>query len=93
MHRGVDFGVPMGTPIMAAGDGIIEKRGPNGEYGNYIRIRHNADYATGYAHMSRFASEFTVGSRVRQGQIIGSVCATSPLMRTISSSRKPKVRA
>ena len=84
MHRGVDFGVPMGTPIMAAGDGIIEKRGPNGEYGNYIRIRHNADYATGYAHMSRFAPEFSTGSRVRQGQIIGYVgktgMATGPHM-------------
>ena len=76
MHRGVDFGVPMGTPIMAAGDGIIEKRGPNGEYGNYIRIRHNTDYATAYAHMSRFAPEFTTGSRVRQGQIIGYVGKT-----------------
>lgn len=76
MHRGVDFGVPTGTPIMAAGDGIIEKRGLNGEYGNYIRIRHNADYATAYAHMSRFAPEFTVGSRVRQGQIIGYVGKT-----------------
>ncbi len=76
MHRGVDFGVPMGTPIMAAGDGIIEKRGVNGEYGNYIRIRHNADYATAYAHMSKFAPEFTVGSRVRQGQIIGYVGKT-----------------
>ena len=76
MHRGVDFGVPMGTPIMAAGDGIIEKRGVNGEYGNYIRIRHNSDYATAYAHMSRFAPEFSVGSRVRQGQIIGYVGKT-----------------
>ena len=71
MHRGVDFGVPNGTPIMAAGDGIIEKRGPNGEYGNYIKIRHNADYSTAYAHMSKFAGEFNVGSHVRQGQIIG----------------------
>ena len=76
MHRGVDFGVPAGTPIMAAGDGIIEKRGPNGEYGNYIRIRHNSDYATAYAHMSRFAPDFAVGARVRQGQIIGYVGKT-----------------
>jgi murein DD-endopeptidase MepM/ murein hydrolase activator NlpD len=76
MHRGVDFGVPTGTPIMAAGDGVIEMRGPNGAYGNYVRIRHNGDYSTAYAHMSRFASELSVGKRVRQGQVIGYVGAT-----------------
>ncbi len=76
MHRGVDFGAPAGTPIMAAGDGVIEKRERNGTYGNYIRIRHASDYATAYGHMSRFAPEFTIGKRVRQGQIIGYVGAT-----------------
>ena len=76
LHKGVDFGVPPGTPIMAAGDGIIEMRAPNGAYGNYIRIRHNAEYATAYAHMSRFADDIGVGKRVRQGQVIGYVGAT-----------------
>lgn len=76
MHRGVDFGVPTGTPIMAAGDGVIEMRGPNGAYGNYLRIRHNGEYETAYAHMSRYADELSVGKRVRQGQIIGYVGAT-----------------
>jgi murein DD-endopeptidase MepM/ murein hydrolase activator NlpD len=76
MHRGVDFGAPAGTPIMAAGDGVIEKRETNGAYGNYIRIRHNADYSTAYAHMSRFAPEFAPGKRVHQGQIIGYVGST-----------------
>jgi len=76
MHRGVDFGVPTGTPIMAAGDGVIEMRGPNGAYGNYVRIRHNGEYSTAYAHMSRFAAELSVGKRVRQGQVIGYVGAT-----------------
>ena len=76
MHRGVDFGAPKGTPIMAAGDGVIEKRETTGSFGNYIRIRHNGEYATAYAHMSRFAPEFAVGKRVRQGQIIGYVGAT-----------------
>lgn len=76
MHRGVDFGVPAGTPIMAAGDGVIEKRDTNGGYGNYIRIRHQSDYATAYAHMSRFADGIAVGKRVRQGQIIGYVGST-----------------
>ena len=76
LHKGVDFGVPPGTPIMAAGDGVIEMRAPNGAYGNYIRIRHNGEYATAYAHMSRFADDLSVGKRVRQGQIIGFVGAT-----------------
>ena len=76
MHRGVDFGAPTGTPIMAAGDGFIEKRASSGTYGNYIRIRHRSDYATAYAHMSRFARGIAVGKRVRQGQIIGYVGRT-----------------
>lgn len=76
LHKGVDFGVPTGTPIMAAGDGVIEKRDGGGAYGNYIRIRHQSSYATAYAHMSRFGEGMTVGKRVRQGQIIGYVGAT-----------------
>lgn len=76
MHRGVDFGVPSGTPIMAAGDGVIEKRENSNGYGNYIRIRHQSDYATAYGHMSRFADGITIGKRVRQGQIIGYVGST-----------------
>ncbi len=76
MHRGVDFGAPKGTPIMAAGDGIIEKRELSPSFGNYIRIRHNNEYATAYAHMNRFAPDFAIGKRVRQGQIIGYVGAT-----------------
>ena len=76
LHKGVDFGVPTGTPIMAAGDGIIEMRGPNGAYGNYVRVRHNGEYATAYAHMSRFSPDISIGKRVRQGQIIGYSGAT-----------------
>jgi len=76
LHKGSDFGVPTGTPIMAAGDGVVEMRGPNGAYGNYVRIRHNSDYSTAYAHLSRFAPDLAAGKRVRQGQIIGYVGAT-----------------
>ena len=76
MHRGVDFGVPSGTPIMAAGDGVIEKRERSATYGNYIRIRHNSGYATAYAHMSRFGANMANGQRVRQGEIIGYVGMT-----------------
>jgi murein DD-endopeptidase MepM/ murein hydrolase activator NlpD len=76
MHRGVDFGAPAGTPIMAAGDGVIDMAGLNGEYGNYVRIRHNDSYSTAYAHMSRVAPGLHRGTAVHQGQIIGFVGAT-----------------
>lgn len=73
LHTGSDFAAPRGTPIYAAGNGTLTMRGWNGGYGNYIRIRHNSSYQTAYAHMSRLAPGFRVGSRVRQGQIIGYV--------------------
>jgi murein DD-endopeptidase MepM/ murein hydrolase activator NlpD len=75
-HKGVDFAAPTGTPIMASGDGVVEKIGPWGAYGNYIRIRHNNEYSTAYAHLSRFAKNLRSGVRVRQGQTIGFVGTT-----------------
>ena len=76
MHRGLDFSAPRGTPIVAAGDGVIEVAGRNGAYGNYIRIRHNGTYKTAYAHMKGFARGMRAGKRVRQGQTIGYVGST-----------------
>jgi murein DD-endopeptidase MepM/ murein hydrolase activator NlpD len=76
MHRGVDFGARSGTPIMAAGNGIVEVAGRNGGYGNYVRIRHSGSYKTAYAHMKKFAKGVRKGSRVKQGQIIGYVGTT-----------------
>jgi murein DD-endopeptidase MepM/ murein hydrolase activator NlpD len=76
MHKGVDFAAPTGTPIMAAGAGVIEQAGPNGAYGNYVRIRHSSGYSTAYAHMSRFAQGIRAGKRIDQGQIIGFVGST-----------------
>ena len=76
MHQGLDFAAPTGTPIMAAGDGIVEYAGRKGSYGNYIRLRHPNEYHTIYAHMSRFASGIRQGARVRQGEIIGYVGTT-----------------
>lgn len=76
MHRGLDFAAPMGTPVYAAGNGTIEMLGRNGAYGNYVRIRHNGSYATAYAHMSRFGRGLRIGSRVKQGQIVGYVGST-----------------
>ena len=76
MHQGVDFAAPTGTPIYAAGDGTVVYRGRNGAYGNYIRIRHNSEYSTAYAHLSRFNRRARNGQRVKQGQIIGYVGST-----------------
>ena len=73
MHRGVDFAARTGTPIMAAGDGVIDQIGWNGAYGKYVRIRHNSTYKTAYAHLSRYRRGLKRGSRVRQGQTIGYV--------------------
>jgi murein DD-endopeptidase MepM/ murein hydrolase activator NlpD len=74
MHKGVDFAAATGTPIQAAGDGLVETAGVNGGYGNYVRIRHSSGYSTAYAHMSRIAVR--AGQRVRQGQVIGQVGST-----------------
>ena len=70
-HTGVDWAAPIGTPILAAGNGVIEEAGLKGQYGNYIRIRHANGYQTAYAHMSRFAPGVHAGVKVRQNQIIG----------------------
>ena len=76
MHTGVDWGAPMGTPIFAAGTGMIEEIGLKGGYGKYVRIKHANGYETAYGHMTAFARGLDVGSRVRQGQIIGFVGST-----------------
>lgn len=76
MHRGVDFAAPSGTPIYAAGQGVIEQIGRNGGYGKYVRIRHNSTYQTAYAHLKSFAKGMKRGVRVKQGQVIGYVGST-----------------
>jgi murein DD-endopeptidase MepM/ murein hydrolase activator NlpD len=76
MHRGIDFAAPRGTPIYAAGNGVVELAGRKGGYGKYLRIRHNGTYKTAYAHMSRIAKSMHPGKRVKQGQVIGYVGST-----------------
>ncbi len=76
MHKGVDFAAPRGTPIYAAGDGTISYRGRKGGYGKYIRIRHNSNYSTAYAHMKGYARGMRKGKWVKQGQVIGYVGST-----------------
>ncbi len=76
MHKGLDFATPSGTPIKAAGDGVVESSEYNGAYGNLVGLRHDSGYQTKYAHMSRFARGVRPGVRVKQGQIIGYVGST-----------------
>lgn len=75
-HKGLDFGAPTGTPVFAAGRGVIEQIGRNGAYGNYVRIRHDSDTETAYGHLSRFGGGLKAGARVDQGQVIAFVGAT-----------------
>jgi len=76
MHKGTDFAAPMGTPIMASGDGVISRARWCGGGGNCIKIKHNSTYETIYAHMKSFGRGIKEGVRVKQSQIIGYVGST-----------------
>ena len=76
MHTGTDFAAPMGTPIMASGDGVVTKASWCGGGGNCVKIKHNSIYSTVYAHLSKFGRGIKKGSRVKQGQTIGYVGST-----------------
>ena len=69
MHKGVDFAVPTGTPVMAAGAGTIQFMGRAAGYGNFVKISHGSGYSTDYGHLARFAPGMRRGARVRQGQV------------------------
>ncbi len=87
MHKGVDFAVASGTPVMAAGAGIIDYAGANGSYGYYVRIKHDAAHSTAYAHLSRFAQGIRTGKHVAQGQIVASLRRHRPRHRPASALR------
>lgn len=75
-HAGVDFAAPKGTPIYAAGDGVVKIAGWVNGYGNFVELGHANKYETAYGHMSAFARGIRPGVRVRQGQVIGYVGTT-----------------
>jgi murein DD-endopeptidase MepM/ murein hydrolase activator NlpD len=75
-HKGTDYAAPTGTPIWAAGDGVIKFAGRKGGYGNVVTIDHGRGVTTLYGHMSRFGKAARNGRRVKQGEIIGYVGAT-----------------
>ena len=76
LHRGVDFAARRGTPVFAAGDGVISALGVEGNHGKRIRINHEYNYKTLYAHLNGYARGLKTGSPVTQGQVIGYVGAT-----------------
>ena len=76
LHKGTDFAAPTGTPIYAAGNGVVERASRYGGYGHYIRIRHAKGYKTAYAHLSRYGRGIKAGRSVRQGDVIGYVGST-----------------
>ena len=76
MHKGVDFGAPTGTPVIAASDGKVERAGWAGGYGRFIKLDHADGWATGYGHLSAWGAGVKPGASVRQGQVIGYVGAS-----------------
>jgi murein DD-endopeptidase MepM/ murein hydrolase activator NlpD len=76
LHAGVDFAAPPGTPILAAGAGHVIEAGLFGGYGKWVKIAHDGNLATGYAHMSSIAPGVKRSARIRQGQVIGYVGTT-----------------
>lgn len=75
-HYGTDYAAPTGTPILAAGDGVVTEARRRGGNGNIVQIKHNSVFRTAYLHMSRFGRGIRAGVRVKQGQVIGYVGQT-----------------
>ncbi len=76
MHQGIDFGAPVGTPVYAAGSGVIKEVRWTGGYGHWLKIEHQGGWATGYGHLSAYAKGLRVGEKVTQGQVVAYVGST-----------------
>jgi murein DD-endopeptidase MepM/ murein hydrolase activator NlpD len=75
-HNGVDYGAPVGTPVLAVADGVVEFAGRQGGYGNLLMLRHQGKYSTAYAHLSGFARNVKPGAKVSQGEVVAYVGST-----------------
>ncbi|MBN2756596.1 MAG: peptidoglycan DD-metalloendopeptidase family protein [Bacteroidales bacterium] len=75
-HHGVDYSAPIGTPVSSIGDGVVIKANFSGGAGNYVKIKHNSIYTTGYMHLSKYGKGISIGKHVKQGDIIGYVGST-----------------
>jgi murein DD-endopeptidase MepM/ murein hydrolase activator NlpD len=76
LHPGIDFGAPTGTPVYAAGDGVVEEARWAGGYGHWLKLKHAQGWETGYGHLSAYASGIKPGVHVRQGQVVAYVGST-----------------
>ena len=76
LHTGVDWASPVGTPVLAAGNGIVARVKNSSSYGNHVEIQHVNGYVTAYNHMSRIGAGVREGARIRQGQVVGYVGST-----------------
>jgi murein DD-endopeptidase MepM/ murein hydrolase activator NlpD len=76
MHAGIDFGAPVGTPVFAAGSGVVKEERWAGGYGHWLKIEHQGGWATGYGHLSAYARGLHVGQKVAQGQVVAYVGST-----------------
>lgn len=72
-HHGVDYSAPIGTPVVAIGDGKIIKLGIEGQAGRMVKIRHNSVYSTAYLHLNSYGKGISFGTYVKQGDVIGYV--------------------
>ena len=72
-HTGIDYAAPMGTPVVSIGDGVVVEKGYKGAGGHTVKIKHNSVYTSAYLHLSKYGKGIAVGTRVKQGQIIGYV--------------------
>jgi len=72
-HKGVDYAAPVGTPVHATGDGVIESMGRERRFGWVLRIRHDSTVETAYSHLARFSPGLKVGSEISAGEVIGTV--------------------
>lgn len=75
-HKGVDLTAPIGSRVRSVADGVVDFVGPKGGYGNTVVIKHNAQQSTLYAHLNEFADGLRPGTRVQQGETIGTVGMT-----------------
>ena len=75
-HHGVDYAAPTGTPVEAAGSGVVRIAGRKGGFGNLVEIRHNSGYVTRYAHLSKIRKGIRAGAKVDQGDVVGYVGST-----------------
>ncbi len=75
-HRAIDYAAPTGTPVHSVGGGTVVKAGYHGNNGNYVKIRHNGTYTSGYLHLSDIADGVEPGAEVEQGETIGYVGST-----------------